>query len=266
MAWFAAAPSPEVDARPVIDGAVESPVRSALASLLVFTACGAASHAHEPEPLEAPWVTREAACYQGDNLACYDAAGWYSGEPSQYPNPDAQGPPADLVHMVEILEHACERHDHDACDWMLSVVLVQPELTSSAGVDRRLGAACDGGDGLSCVVLGVVLESSSEENALAAYRAGCRAAEREGCFRAAMLLREEDPAASRTLLSEACGEHDQWGCLEYGQALTDGVGGAVDRETARTVLGWVCALDREKAESRGGALESEACALLASLD
>ncbi|MEM1348766.1 MAG: tetratricopeptide repeat protein, partial [Myxococcota bacterium] len=137
------------------------------------------------------------------------------------PIPDADVA-ADGTPSYRVLENApvAKPPPLDEVEAAGSVPLPQASASAVGSLESRLdridhAAQCEGGDGLSCVILGVALERGL---------AGL----------------ERDDAAARDAYRRACDAGDGLGCANYGVMLSRGIGGAREVERAREVHEAAC--------------------------
>ncbi len=199
---------------------VVSPIRAALAAVALLAL---------PPAARAAWPD----AYEG-RVAMLDALR------HDMAMPDMMAAPDDIAARYT---HACQLKSSTACKWRSWQTDAGGDLQAAA---RALAPRCQGGEPLSCVVVGwaAVLDDRGHyrpdapgaATARAKFQAACKQGYPAGCTALGELAAEgvgqpADPAAAARLFDEGCKARDPWACYRLGLLARDGRG--VERDPAR---------------------------------
>ncbi|MDX9720103.1 MAG: AgmX/PglI C-terminal domain-containing protein [Myxococcota bacterium] len=149
----------------------------------------------------------------------------------------------DKTRALALFEAACAAEVSVACANAGSVYFRADGVSADLKKAREyLNTACEAGEFVACNDLGVLLVDNDDAKDVTRGRElfakACAEGQPYGCLNAGVY--GTDPAQQRNDLRKACEAELPMGCLHFGEALRQGLGGPVDEEGARSVLQKAC--------------------------
>lgn len=188
-----------------------------------------AALAQAPQHLAAAAAAFEKGCGLGDGASCYGAGLVWSG---------AFGGDADAERATRAFERGCQRGVAEACGAYANAI----EASQPAVAREVREAACQQGDGGSCLAIAARLRAEGDDVGADRYlEVACRDDGR-GCTVQGLRLVDSDPAAARALFEKGCVAPlpDADACGWYGWFVYSGAGGVANPEEGAAALRSAC--------------------------
>ena len=188
--------------------------------------------AQNPQRLAEAAATFEKGCDLGDGASCYGAglvlAGAFGGAP-------------DATRALAAFESGCDKGLAEACGAYANAV----EATDPAAAARMRDAACQQGDGGSCLAIAAGLQAAGDEQGADRYLEAACAHDGRGCTLQGLRVIESDPVAARAHFERGCVAPlpDADACGWYGWFTHSGTGGPADVEAGAATLRAACDAD-----------------------